>query len=230
MDRGGRSDRSGEEDAGVTPPLDGLLAGLRLALGTGDPAADRVLVSRVPDWDAVADLAEHHRVAALLLEGAPVRGRPERVRKRAGHGLRCRTETRPASGPRPRPRDAPDPGPGAGGGLPRRPGHPLHGAQGTAPQPEALGPSARAILGRRRPAGAAGGVRRRRTRPALSGLVPDATDLPGDPDAPALGRVAGKGVRADRDWAEPWSFTGAPSPIPSCSLRRSSTCTRTAPR
>ena len=53
----------------MTPPLDGLLAGLRLALGTGDPAADRALVSGIADWDAVADLAEHHRVAALLSRG-----------------------------------------------------------------------------------------------------------------------------------------------------------------
>ena len=51
----------------ATRPLDGLLAGLRLALGTGgDPEADTAALSRVADWSAVVDLAERHRVAPLL--------------------------------------------------------------------------------------------------------------------------------------------------------------------
>jgi len=50
-------------------PLDGLLAGLRLALGTGDAASDREVLARVEDWKAVATLAERHRVSLLLLQG-----------------------------------------------------------------------------------------------------------------------------------------------------------------
>ena len=53
----------------MTPPLEGLLAGLRLALGAGDPQADAATLSRVGDWDAVAGLAAYHRVSPLLLEG-----------------------------------------------------------------------------------------------------------------------------------------------------------------
>ena len=54
---------------GPVPPLDGLLAGLRLALGTGDPRADAAALSGVADWDAVAGLAAYHRVAPLLVKG-----------------------------------------------------------------------------------------------------------------------------------------------------------------
>ena len=50
-------------------PLDGLLAGLRLAVGAGDGAADRRTLSRVTDWRATAGLAAHHRVASLFLKG-----------------------------------------------------------------------------------------------------------------------------------------------------------------
>jgi hypothetical protein len=46
-----------------------MLAGLRLGLGTGTPAADRERLSRVADWPAVAGLAVHHRVGPLLLRG-----------------------------------------------------------------------------------------------------------------------------------------------------------------
>ena len=53
----------------VTPALDGLLCGLRLALGTGDPQADAAALSRVDDWDRVARLAAWHRVTTLLLDG-----------------------------------------------------------------------------------------------------------------------------------------------------------------
>ena len=60
--------------APATPPLDALLAGLRLGLGTGTPAADRERLSRVADWPAVADLAVHHRVGPLLLRGIRASG------------------------------------------------------------------------------------------------------------------------------------------------------------
>ncbi len=53
----------------VTAPLEGLLAGLRLRLGTGDTEADLEALSRVDDWNAVAALARRHRVALLLLQG-----------------------------------------------------------------------------------------------------------------------------------------------------------------
>lgn len=53
----------------VTPALDGLLCGLRLALGTGDPDADAAALSRVVDWDRLDRLAVYHRVTSLLLEG-----------------------------------------------------------------------------------------------------------------------------------------------------------------
>ena len=53
----------------VTSPLDGLLAGLRLALGTGEREADAARLSGVADWDAVARLAAYHRVGPLLLQG-----------------------------------------------------------------------------------------------------------------------------------------------------------------
>ena len=51
------------------PPLAGLLAGLRLALGTGAASRNRALLSRVTDWRTVARLAAHHRVSTLLLQG-----------------------------------------------------------------------------------------------------------------------------------------------------------------
>ena len=50
-------------------PLDGLLAGLRLALGTGNTAEHRTALSGVADWPAVAGLAAHHRVGTLFLQG-----------------------------------------------------------------------------------------------------------------------------------------------------------------
>ena len=53
----------------AAPPLDALLAGLRFGLGTAAGAADRDPLSRVTDWRAVAGLAAHHRVGALLLRG-----------------------------------------------------------------------------------------------------------------------------------------------------------------
>ncbi len=53
----------------ATRPLDGLLAGLRLALGTGD-AADRKALAQVRDWRALGVLALRHRASLLFLQGA----------------------------------------------------------------------------------------------------------------------------------------------------------------
>ena len=53
----------------VTAPLGGLLAGLRLGIGVGDPEADLEALSRVDDWNAVVALARRHRVVPLLLRG-----------------------------------------------------------------------------------------------------------------------------------------------------------------
>ena len=54
-------------DAPVAP-LDGLLAGLRLALGVGDGPADRRALSGVADWPATARLAMRHQVGTLFLK------------------------------------------------------------------------------------------------------------------------------------------------------------------
>ena len=53
----------------MTPALDGLLAGLRLALGTGSADADAAALGAVDDWNAVVRLARYHRVGPLLLQG-----------------------------------------------------------------------------------------------------------------------------------------------------------------
>ena len=51
-------------------PLDGLLAGLRLGLFQSSAApADIALLSGIDDWNAVAELARHHQVPGLLLQG-----------------------------------------------------------------------------------------------------------------------------------------------------------------
>lgn len=50
-------------------PVECLLAGLRLALGTRNAAEDRDRLAGVTDWPAVAALASHHRVGTLLLRG-----------------------------------------------------------------------------------------------------------------------------------------------------------------
>ena len=55
----------------ATPPFPGLLAGLRLALGTGAREADLASLHRVADWDALGDLAKRHHVSSLLLLGIP---------------------------------------------------------------------------------------------------------------------------------------------------------------
>ena len=59
----------------VTSPLDGLLAGLRLALfpAAAGTEADVAVLSRVAEWHAVAALAERHRVAGVLLRGLRTR-------------------------------------------------------------------------------------------------------------------------------------------------------------
>ena len=59
----------GTAASGATPPLEGLLAGLRMALDTGDAEAERDALSGVADWPAVAGLAAHHRVETLFLAG-----------------------------------------------------------------------------------------------------------------------------------------------------------------
>ena len=61
--------RNGAAAARATPPLAGLLAGLRLALGAGDAARHRATLARVADWPAVAGLAFRHRVGTLFLHG-----------------------------------------------------------------------------------------------------------------------------------------------------------------
>ena len=87
--QGLRTIGSAARPTGVTPALDGLLCGLRLALGTGDPDADTDTLSRVGDWDRVARLAAYHRVTALLLEGLG----PE-VERIAGSGFAHRLRRR----------------------------------------------------------------------------------------------------------------------------------------
>ncbi len=52
-----------------SPPLCGLLAGLRLGLGAGETRADARRCADIADWRAVARLAARHRVRPLLLEG-----------------------------------------------------------------------------------------------------------------------------------------------------------------
>ena len=52
-----------------TQPFPGLLAGLRLALGTGDREADMATLGGIADWNAVAVLAERHRIGSLLSRG-----------------------------------------------------------------------------------------------------------------------------------------------------------------
>ena len=54
---------------GATSPLEGLLAGLRLALGAGTVARQREALAGVVDWPAVARLVAYHRVGALFLAG-----------------------------------------------------------------------------------------------------------------------------------------------------------------
>ena len=64
----------GRPAAGATPPLEGLLAGLRLALGAGNAAEQREALARVADWPAVPGLVAHHRVGALFLKGVRTGG------------------------------------------------------------------------------------------------------------------------------------------------------------
>ena len=57
----------------VTSPLDGLLAGLRLALFPAGTEADVAALSSVVEWHTVSALARRHRVAGLLLRGLRTR-------------------------------------------------------------------------------------------------------------------------------------------------------------
>ena len=59
----------GNAVGGGTPPLEGLLAGLRLALGAGNAGEHRDALAGVADWPALASLAAHHRVGTLFLAG-----------------------------------------------------------------------------------------------------------------------------------------------------------------
>ena len=63
--------RGGPSRPPVTAPLDGLLAGLRLALfpAAEETEADIATLSAVTDWHAVAALAWRHHVAGRLLRG-----------------------------------------------------------------------------------------------------------------------------------------------------------------
>ena len=49
--------------------FDGLLAGLRIALGTGDFESNLSVVEEVKDWTVVAGLARRHRVLSLMMRG-----------------------------------------------------------------------------------------------------------------------------------------------------------------
>lgn len=83
---------------GGTPPLEALLAGLRLALGAGNRAEQKDALAGVADWPAVSDLMEHHRVSELFLRGLRSEGIPlphptverlaERRARNARRGLR----------------------------------------------------------------------------------------------------------------------------------------------
>ena len=53
----------------ATPPMQALLAALRLGLRLGDGRRDADACAGVADWSAVARLATRHRVRPLLLEG-----------------------------------------------------------------------------------------------------------------------------------------------------------------
>lgn len=54
---------------GRSKAYDGLFAGLRSALGTGGGEANLAALRRVDDWNAVAGLAQRHRVVSLMLRG-----------------------------------------------------------------------------------------------------------------------------------------------------------------
>ena len=60
----------------MRPAVEVLLAGLRLALGSGDPDADRRRCARVEDWRSVVALARRHRVLTLFLKGLGADGGP----------------------------------------------------------------------------------------------------------------------------------------------------------
>ncbi|MCY4601814.1 MAG: nucleotidyltransferase family protein, partial [Acidobacteria bacterium] len=54
---------------GAPPPLEGLLAGLRLAIGAENASAQRAALLEVGDWPGLEALAAYHRVSSLFLRG-----------------------------------------------------------------------------------------------------------------------------------------------------------------
>ena len=64
----------GRPAGGPTPPLEGLLAGLRLALGAGNAVEQRAALAGIADWPAVSALVMHHRVGTLFLKGVRAGG------------------------------------------------------------------------------------------------------------------------------------------------------------
>lgn len=65
----GRPTRPPEAPPG-TPPIEALLAALRLTLGAGEREANAAALARVADWPAVARLARRHRVGPLVHRAA----------------------------------------------------------------------------------------------------------------------------------------------------------------
>ena len=74
--RRGLDVRAATKAGGATPPLEGLLAGLRLALGAGSAGEHRTALAGVANWPSVAGLAAHHRVGTLFLQGLHKGGVP----------------------------------------------------------------------------------------------------------------------------------------------------------
>ena len=148
--------------AGAAPPLEGLLAGLRLALGAGNAREHRTALSGVADWPAVAGLAAHHRVGTLFLQGlrngcvrlpdpAVERNLAQRHKRDALRGMRRSDAMGRVTA-----------------GLAAR-GIPSLISQEPAAGPALVRFSVRE-LDRHRPAGSRGCLRRRRPRAARSGL------------------------------------------------------------
>lgn len=60
---------TGRAAAAPQHAFEGMLAGLREALGTGSPETNVAALKRVDDWDAVARQAARNRVVSLMLRG-----------------------------------------------------------------------------------------------------------------------------------------------------------------
>lgn len=70
-------------------PFPVLLAGLRLALGTGARATDIASLHGVSDWTALGDVAKRHQVTSLLLHGIPADSQAgQRARKALARPVR----------------------------------------------------------------------------------------------------------------------------------------------